>query len=133
MNTGTWTPAIAINGGQKTRAERTSDEQRAWADRARAIRARATAALIKHGATPDDLAAWAGGAGSDRVRWAAIAFYGTLTADQIAAMQPAARGVVASPGTVLDLWEGLETRGDFVRMYDEFLPIAEIVWPEVKS
>ena len=70
------------------------------------------------------------------VRWRSLrgALFRTfelLTPEQKAAMVPASRSGDVTPGTVLDLWEGLATHGDFVMMYDEFVPIAEAVWPEV--
>lgn len=116
---------------ERTKARRTPAEERAWADRVRSIAAQADAALMRHGATAEDLVRENRPLDmGDRLRGALWSFFATLTAEQRAAMQPASRIGEATAGTVFDLWEGLTVRGDHVMMYDEFVPIAETVWPE---
>lgn len=123
-------PAITIGRGG-TRAERSPEEQRVWADRVRAIAARADAALLAHGATPSDLVRPLPTELTDATRRAARSFFATLTAEQLAAITPAARGSVPTWGTVLDLYESASVYEgtDDVRAWDEYVPCAEALWP----
>jgi hypothetical protein len=129
---GTWIPAITIGGGG-TRAERTPDDEAAWVARVRAISARADAALIAHGAKPGDLVRPLCRP-TDSMINAARTHFCALTPEQYEAMRPAARSDSPTPGTLLDLWEGASvSESGRVRCFDEFVPIAEIVWPEEKT
>ena len=131
-----WVKAITIgNGFPKTRAQRSPEEQKAWADRVRRVEARAFQTMFAQGAELGDLArnehGTFGGDIPDSLRNAARTFFETLSAEQKEAMRPASRYGAATHGTVVDLFEGLHaTADDHVLCYDEFVPIAEIVWPE---
>lgn len=123
---GTWVKTIAIGGGG-TRKERTPEEQRTWADRARGIRGRAEAVLLKYGARAED---FRHGTPSERLIDAARSFWTTLSEEQLAAAAPASRTGETSPGTVIDLFEAIVVReDDFVPGWDEAIPCAEALWP----
>lgn len=128
---GTYVRAIALgNGG--TRANRSPEEHRAWAARVRAIAMRADEAMLAHGAVASDLVRERVEELSDTIRAAARSFFATLTEEQREAIKPASRSGTPTPGTVLDLFESASVDADgHVRAFDEYVPCAEALWPEV--
>lgn len=122
--------AITIGGKGGTHADRTPEEQAAWLQRVKAVRLRAEASLLSHGATAEDFALLSDlRKPEETFRSACRAFFAMLSAEQIEAMRRWSRHGDPTAGTVIDIFNGLDVSGGWVRCYDEVVPVAEKVWP----
>lgn len=125
-----WVQAITIGGKGGTHADRTHEEQAAWLERVKAVRQRAEASLLAHGATAEDFRLLSDYREPEETfRSACRALFATLSADQLEVMRHWSRHGDPTAGTVIDIFNGLDVSEGWVRCYDEVVPVAEQVWP----
>lgn len=128
MTQGQYVKAITIGRGG-TRAYRSPGFAEQWIVKVQAIHDRAKKAMLACGAVDGDMVFPL--PDSDTLRNAARVFYATLTAKQKHAITAYARGGCEStPGTVLDLFEGVRVVEGSVLCFDECVPLGAILWPD---